>query len=119
VDTRRPKPTFRELVRPDGGIGRRSRLKICRRKACGFDPLSGHQSPVGLAEPGSVSRLVALGSYDSVSRVFFPRFGFAPPRTLLLSFFLVANLRAASVAEDREQGARLFDGMCVTCHDGW
>ncbi len=28
--------------RPGGGIGRRSRLKICRRKACGFDPHPGH-----------------------------------------------------------------------------
>ena len=28
--------------RPDGGIGRRNGLKIRRRKACGFDPLSGH-----------------------------------------------------------------------------
>ena len=30
-------------ARPDGGTGRRSRLKIFRRKSCGFDSHSGHQ----------------------------------------------------------------------------
>jgi hypothetical protein len=36
-------PPFGGRARPGGGIGRRSRLKIYRRKACGFDPRPGHQ----------------------------------------------------------------------------
>ena len=30
-------------ISPDGGIGRRGRLKICYRKVCQFDSGSGHQ----------------------------------------------------------------------------
>ncbi len=38
---------FRGLRRPGGGIGRRSRLKIYRRKSCGFDPHPGYQLRAG------------------------------------------------------------------------
>ena len=45
VYTRAAVSTLANLVRlrPDGGIGRRARLKILFRKECRFDPDSGHQ----------------------------------------------------------------------------
>ena len=47
---------FRGLRRPGGGIGRRSRLKIYRRKSCGFDPHPGYQLRAG-ATSFSLNRL--------------------------------------------------------------
>ena len=43
----------RRSRRPGGGIGRRSRLKIYRRKSCGFDPHPGHSAKYGFGATDS------------------------------------------------------------------
>src|SRR5436190_20353310 len=48
MDTNRSRPSLPLHRRPGGGIGRRSRLKIYRRKSCGFDPHPGHSFEFGL-----------------------------------------------------------------------
>jgi hypothetical protein len=46
LEDRKSKRNDATLIRPDGEIGRRARLRIWYRKVCGFESLSGHLLPV-------------------------------------------------------------------------
>src|SRR6185295_7683095 len=75
VDTTGPDSSVPSLERPGGGIGRRSRLKIYRRKSCGFDPHPGHQrfsAPI-VSRDAIFSHHSIVGDEDDALRAFAAR----------------------------------------------